>query len=297
MNAETGPSSAAEPEEPRKEMKLLPWVLVVIAALALELIVGILIHGYRAKPGWVGVSDKKFWDYLELLIVPAALAIGVAWLNWAQRRREREAEDTQQERERKAEAARREREREAQAAQRERELEVENQRAQDEALQAYLDQMSQLLLDKDRPLRESEEGDEVRTLARARTLTVLTKLDGERKRSVLQFLYESALINRDGCILSLRGANLTKTNLDGIILQGANLRESDLQDANPPSAENSLADAKIQQIREFRRQLRGSRGAGGPWRRIFVFVPAEGQDPTVPSMPSRQACAAWGSMI
>ncbi len=83
--------------------------------------------------------------------MPAALAIGVYLLNRAQRERELQA----------------------QAAQRERELEVENQRAQDVALQAYLDQMSQLLLDKDKPLRQSQAHDEARILARARTLTVL----------------------------------------------------------------------------------------------------------------------------
>ena len=101
--------------------------------------------------------QQEFWDYLDLLIVPAALAIGVYLLNRAQSEREREAEEAQQQRDRKAEDARREREREAEAAQRERELQVENQRAQDTALQAYLDQMSQLLLDRDRPLRQSQQ--------------------------------------------------------------------------------------------------------------------------------------------
>jgi hypothetical protein len=57
--------------------------------------------------------------------------------------------------------------------------ETSDQRRPDETLQAYLDQIGQLLLDKDRPLRQSKEGDEVRTLARARTLTVLSRMDGE----------------------------------------------------------------------------------------------------------------------
>src|SRR5918995_2977366 len=129
------------------------WTVGIVAAL----IVFVLI-GYR-----YGIT---LWDWIKILIVPAAIAIGVAWLNRAQER-ERQAQDAQREQEREAEAeqrerereateeARREREREAQAAQRERELEVENQRAQDAALQAYLDQMGQLLLEKDRPLRES----------------------------------------------------------------------------------------------------------------------------------------------
>src|SRR5215208_336721 len=158
------------PAEQEASSERPPWRgTALIAALTLVGIVVVILYGYLAKPGWVGVSGKKFWDYLELLIVPAALAIGVALLNWAQRQRERQAEDAQQELQ----------------------LAVEDQRAQDEALQAYLDQMGQLLLDKDRPLRQSAENSEVRTLARARTLTVLARLKGKRKNAVMQFLYES----------------------------------------------------------------------------------------------------------
>jgi hypothetical protein len=108
-----------------------------------------------------------------------------------QSERVRKAEEAQEAREGKIKEVRRERELNAQEAQRERELEVESQRAQDEALQAYLDQISKLLLDKQRPLQRSREGELVRTVARARTLTALTRLDGSRRRSVLQFVYES----------------------------------------------------------------------------------------------------------
>jgi hypothetical protein len=71
---------------------------------------------------------------------------------------------------------------------------IAEQRRQDDTLQAYLDQIGQLLLDKERPLRQWKKGDKGQTLARARTLTVLARLDGDRKGSVLQFLYESKLI-------------------------------------------------------------------------------------------------------
>ena len=77
--------------------------------------------------------EKSLWAWLDLLIVPVVLALGVYLLNRAQ-----------SERERKAEVAQQVREREAAEARRERELEIENERAQDEALQAYLDQMSQM---------------------------------------------------------------------------------------------------------------------------------------------------------
>lgn len=55
--------------------------------------------------------------------------------------------------------------------------------ARDKALQAYLDQMERLLLDKDKPLRTSQPDDDVRRLARARTLAVL-KMLGPRQKEV-----------------------------------------------------------------------------------------------------------------
>jgi hypothetical protein len=57
------------------------------------------------------------------------------------------------------------------------------QRAQDEALQAYLNQMDTLLLEKD--LLTAHQDSVVVTLARARTLTVLERLDPSRKAAVM----------------------------------------------------------------------------------------------------------------
>jgi uncharacterized protein YjbI with pentapeptide repeats len=116
------------------------------------------------------------------------------------------------------------------------ERKLAKQRAQDEALQAYLDQMSTLLLERD--LRSSTQGGaseasiEARTLARARTLTVLPRLNGERKRSVLQFLSESGLISTKHEIV---GADISVEQ--GIVeLDGADLSESDLSDADLKNA-------------------------------------------------------------
>jgi hypothetical protein len=237
MTAETKPSPAPDPEEPPKISRIPRWVSATAAlALTVGIVAVILFYGYQSRPGWVGVADKKFWDYLELLFVPAALAIGVYWLNRAQRERELKAQDAQQNRERKAEEDRRQRELKAQAAQRKRELEIEKQRAQDVALQAYLDQMSQLLLDKDKLLRQSQAHDEARIVARARTLTVLKMLDSERKSSLLQFLCEAALVQgsneRALPIISLHKADLSGANLVRANLNGADLREANLQATN-----------------------------------------------------------------
>jgi uncharacterized protein YjbI with pentapeptide repeats len=112
---------------------------------------------------------------------------------------------------------------------------IEDQRAQDTAIQAYLDQMGNLLLEKD--LRTSKEDSEVRTLARARTLTVLGRLDPSRKTTVMKFLAEAKLIQKvegRGAIITFSGADLSGANLTDAAddLSGADLRFADLSGAN-----------------------------------------------------------------
>ena len=132
MAAEPERSPGVEPQE--QSSGVLRWRFITTLAIFAGVVI-VIIYGYLAKPGWIGSSGKQFWDYLDLLIVPAALALGVYWLN----RR-------QDERDQRAEADRSRRQSEAQAEQLERALEVENERAQDAAVQAYLDQLTQLLV-------------------------------------------------------------------------------------------------------------------------------------------------------
>jgi uncharacterized protein YjbI with pentapeptide repeats len=159
-----------------------------------------------------GFRGKTVWDLLQLLIVPLALAALGFWFTMQQDIRQQQLED--------------------QRAAAEREL--AEQRAQDEALQAYLDQMSHLLLEKD--LRGSKAGSEVRTLARARTLTVLRRVDGARRGIVVQFLAEADLIRKDSSVLDLTGAYLNHLILNNANLSGTNLSELDL---NPPPHYNT----------------------------------------------------------
>jgi uncharacterized protein HemX len=100
-------------------------------------------------------------DWLQLLVVPLALVVIGFLFTMQQDARQQQIENQRAQQAQKIENQR---------AQAEREL--AEQSAQDEALQAYLDHMSGLLLERD--LRASEEDSEVRSLARARTLTVLT---------------------------------------------------------------------------------------------------------------------------
>jgi hypothetical protein len=119
------------------------------------------------------------WDWLDLLVVPAVIAAGGLWFNRQQR---------------------------------ERELAIAERRTQDEALQANLNQMSDMLIPtKEQPsLYKARPGDSLSSVARARTLTVLPRLDGERKGQVMQFLYEAGLIAKRRPVLDLSDADLRR---------------------------------------------------------------------------------------
>jgi len=179
-----------------------------------------------------GFGDKTIWDWLELLIVPLVLIlIGLAF-SVQQEARQQQFEDERAATER----------------------ELEEQRAQDLALQAYLDQMSLLLL-------EDLSDPKLRTLARARTLTVLRRLDANRKEEVMRFLSEADLVSGDrgkDPVIVLNGADLRDVDLSGADLHGADLYGADLSYANLGHALISVSDlshANLYDARVFEANL------------------------------------------
>src|SRR5829696_231478 len=92
------------------------------------------------------------------------------------------------------------------------------------ALQEYLGQMSELLLDQDKKIYDSYKDNRAQALAQARTVTILRRLDGKRKGFVLHFLYETSLINKSRPIIDLRPADLQDVILPNVSLKGAHLR-------------------------------------------------------------------------
>lgn len=76
---------------------------------------------------------------------------------------------------------------------------LEEERAQDDALQAYYTQMGGLLTEHD--LKKSKPDDDVALLARAQTLTVVGRLDARRKSDLVRFLYAARLIDKDSRIV------------------------------------------------------------------------------------------------
>jgi Pentapeptide repeats (8 copies) len=222
------------PEQPRwrPTRKQLLWTLAALAIVA-ALTVAVLI-GYR--------YDITLWNWIKLLIFPAVIVGGGLWFNRHQRERELDIARELRESDVTIADERPQEDRKIAQERAETDREIADQRAQDDALQAYLNHIGELLLDKDRPLRQSKERDEVGTLARARTLTVLTRLEGERKGSIVRFLYESDLITKDPLILDLRSADLSCANLRGAQLSYAELKGADLIGANISKAILSEVD-------------------------------------------------------
>src|SRR4051812_998169 len=95
---------------------VLFWMLIGFA-LAIFVVTVVSLFGW-------GFYGRTLFEWQDILIIPIILALGVYLLNLRQTQREREADERR----------------------RVRELELEEQRAQDAALQAYLDQMADLIL-------------------------------------------------------------------------------------------------------------------------------------------------------
>ena len=142
--------------------------------------------------------------------------------------------------------------------------------AQDEALQTYLNKMSELL---DRGLHTKRDPyDLTRVTARAWTQAVLRQLDGERKRTVLLFLREARLINDKtvcrngrvtayGHLVGLTNADLRNANLRGVELISVDRREAiSLEGANLEGAVlvgTNLERANLQRVVLKDADLRG----------------------------------------
>jgi uncharacterized protein YjbI with pentapeptide repeats len=213
--------------------------IIVACVLVIALIVAIL-GGYLFNWDWTGLvpynpptkesnfqRGKTLWDWLQLLIIPVVLAIGGFWLNQIQKNREQRTTKQQAELERK----------------------IARDNQQEITLQAYIDNMSELLLkehlgEKAHLDELKPQYNELRKIARVRTLTVLQRLDAVRKFSVLLFLHESGLIDKGRCVVELDIANLQGADLRGVHLEEAQLRGAKLQGADLSFAYLSGADLK-----------------------------------------------------
>jgi hypothetical protein len=228
------------------------WYLRIVLALVFTALLVGFQRSYHLETGFGSYTTpqgeyhraKTLWDWMELALVPVALALIAYGLNEANLRRETRRAEIQQQ--------------------------LENRRIQnhqeEEALQAYLDRMQELLLDKD--LLKASEGSTVSLVAYTLTQVTLKRLSAERKAVVLGFLVTSQLVQqRDGKrrVLSLTGADLegigTPLGVAFLDLIGADLRGANLQDAmlDVPNLQNAdLRMATLERSRLLKADLRGA---------------------------------------
>jgi uncharacterized protein YjbI with pentapeptide repeats len=179
-------------------------------------------HTKQSRWGFRGMTFRDWLPIAGALLVSVVIALGSWAITWQLEKLENQRAET--------------------------ERELAEQRAQDEALQAYLDQMSQLILD--RKLLEVEQGhplhapgDPVHSLAQARTSTAILRLDAEHNESVTHFLITSGLVvrSKDSARL-LRGSTLSHAKLSGAHLPNADLGDADLSGADLSNALLDNAD-------------------------------------------------------
>jgi len=189
----------------------------------------------------MGVAGKTPWDLIQLLIIPLVLLVIGSLFSYQQNQTSLQVSERQHQTD-------------LQLSQQQHDIDV--QIAQDQqretTLKTYMDNMSDLLLNQ--KLQESKPNDEVRVVARVRTLIALQQLDAKRKGLLLQFLYEAKLIDGKGenvvislWLANLSGASLNNTSLSGANLSETNLSYAELQDVNLSGAD--LSGANLQNIK------------------------------------------------
>ncbi len=193
-----------------------PLVVVTIIALVALVIVMVVLPLYQVD--WSGFGEfrdpvtgelervKTLWAWMELLIVPVILAIAAYYLNDQVRRRSRRQED---------------------------------ERILEDALRAYFDAMTALLLLREDGVALAEAA---RTVATLRTVTVLRRLDARRIQEVIDFLRDSDLLNGESAILT--DARLTNVTLSGLDMQRSKLKGVDFSESKLAGADLSASDLR-----------------------------------------------------
>ncbi len=220
---------------------------------------------------WIGASDKKGWDWIDLsfkLAMPLAITV-VGWYltNINNERMQRATRDS---------------------------IESQNKIAEnnqyDSIIREYIKEMKGILMDKSIATKAKQQGSVEHGVARALTLTAISQLkraDPDRKSLIFLFLrdanfpvlgsnYPVGKAPRKGNGYDVKDewrdrANLMFTDLHGVILSGSNLRRANLRNANLSEAwirgadlsgskliGAELKDARLMQSKLLNTDLRGS---------------------------------------
>jgi hypothetical protein len=165
-------------------------------------------------------TPRTIWDWMTILTISAVIGLAALYFTWSQAQKQQDIQDQQ---------------------------------ARDDVLQAYLDQMTEMMLDNKNPLLKSEARSPERIAARVRTVTVIKRLDGEHNRIVITFLKESGLIafhsgppgSTEADVVRLdraplSGVDLSNNGLASVDLRFVKLRNADLDDSDLGNPFNNI---------------------------------------------------------
>jgi len=165
-------------------------------------------------------TGRTFWDWLAILTISAAIAGVAVYFTYSQGQHQ---------------------------------LRVQNREAMESALGTYLTQMSQMMLDDKTPLLKAEPDSAVSLTARAETVAVLNRLDGEHNKIVVDFIKQSGLsgyrvpgTQKETVVrldeTDLNHVDFAHTNLSGLNLRFSELRHTDLHGADLGLSNLTFAD-------------------------------------------------------
>jgi len=188
-------------------MKILQMAITI---LTIFFIIFILYFAIIPQPPvWTGFGEslkdetkesaKTLWDWLDLLIIPSVIGL-LGWL-YSQAEKAKTKKN-------------------------------EEERFENESFESFLETMTNLIIEH---RLHDEPSQQTLAIARARINVAFNNLNGARKGQVLQFLYESNLIDINPKI-NIIGANLKNAVLDEIVLGGSEIRGAHFKNATIQNA-------------------------------------------------------------
>lgn len=164
---------------------------------------------------WTGISEKKGWDILQLLVVP--VVIGLLSFGVQQYFKDKDAQQQTIDKENQEKSAYRKAEQDRRSA---------DEKAKQETLVNYLDQMAQSLKE---GLLQAKPGEKEFIIAQARTVIALQSLDAKRQHLIIQYLQAAGLNQVSGELKRNKGDRLQLGEGDRVLLYKAQIEKANLK--------------------------------------------------------------------
>lgn len=203
-----------------------PWWLAVMLVFG-----AVILLAYRFQWQWTGIPGKTGWDWAQIVIIPLVLLVLGSTLSTTQQAISDKALKQQHDTD----------------------MQIAQDQLRENELSSYLTSMAGLL-QQPNVRADTQTGADIRSLARAQTLTILKELpadpqqdpeqrDPARKARVMGFLHDSGLMTRDPFpLVNLANADFSYVALHRAHLGGADLAGVDLSHADLSGANLSAAD-------------------------------------------------------